>query len=44
MLSIDPKILGAGPSTGVTPPMPTLGFAASELDIGEGFTDPTTIL
>ena len=43
MLSMDPRILGAGPSTGVTPPIPTLGLAASAPDIGEGFT-PTTIL
>ena len=44
MLSMDPRILGAGPSTGVTPPIPTLGLAASALDIGAGFTEPTTIL
>ena len=49
MLSSEPRILGAGPSTGVTPPMPAngeLGFAASAPDIGAGLTltDPTTTL
>ena len=40
-------MLGAGPSIGVTPPIPNmgeLGFTASTFDIGAGFTNPTTIL
>ena len=46
MLSSEPKILGAGPSTGVTPPIPStgeLGFTASAPEIGAGLIPTTTL-